>query len=208
MQDFEKTLALAGVCQAAAIVQQIARKGKAQEDAFETLIKSIIITSPEHPEEVFGSFDKLKYGYTTLSNQLGYKSKLKDAEITRYIAAILALERKLARKKKAFNELGKRIEQIQRQSLHYGLTESNMLANIANVYIDVLSPLGTRIQVAGAPENLKQEHIQNKVRSTLLAGVRSAVLWRQTGGKRRHIILHRRTILKTAELALEKINHI
>jgi high frequency lysogenization protein len=208
MLDFEKTLALAGVCQAAALVQQIARKGEPNEDAFETSVKSITVTSPEHPEEVFGSFDKLKLGYSVLANQLGNKSKAKDAEITRYIANLLGLERKLVSKKKKFNELAQRIEQIQRQALHYGLLESNMIANLASVYVDVISPIGPRIQVSGIPENLKQEHIQNKVRTALLAGVRAAVLWRQTGGKRRHILLNRKAILGTTELALEKINHI
>jgi high frequency lysogenization protein len=208
MQDFEKTLALAGVCQAAALVQQIARQGEPQEDAFEASIKSITVTSPEHPEEVFGSFDKLKLGYTVLVSQLSSKSKAKDAEVTRYVANILSLERKLARKKQSLNELAQRMGQIQRQAQHYGLLESNTLANLAGVYVDVISPIGPRVQVSGVPENLKQQHIQNKVRASLLAGVRAAVLWRQTGGKRRHILLNRKAILSTTELALEKINHI
>jgi high frequency lysogenization protein len=208
MQNFEKTLALAGVCQAAALIQQIARKGEHQEDAFEATIKSIAITSPEHPEEVFGSFHKLKLGYTILSYQLGRKSKNKDAEITRYIASMLGLERKLAGKQQKFGELAQRVEEIQRQSIHYGLLESNMLANLASIYIDVISPIGPKVQVAGIPENLKQQNFQNKIRATLLAGVRAAVLWRQTGGKRRHILLNRKAILKTTELALEKINTI
>ena len=208
MKNFETVLALAGVCQSAAIVQQIARKGQADQAAFETSIKSIVITNPEHTEEVFGSFEKLKLGFTILSNQLGNKSKKKDAEITRYIANILGLERKLAKKPQKFNELAQRIEQIQRQELHYDLFESNMLANLAAVYVDVITPIGPRIQVSGIPENLKQQHIQNKVRASLLAGVRAAVLWRQTGGKRRQILLNRKSILSTAELALKKINLI
>ncbi|TDF42117.1 lysogenization regulator HflD [Alteromonadaceae bacterium M269] len=208
MKNFETVLALAGVCQSAALVQQIARKGQADQGAFETSIKSIVITAPDHTEEVFGSFDKLKLGFTIVSNQLGNKSKKKDAEITRYIANILGLERKLAKKPQKFSELAQRIEQIQRQELHYSLFDSNMLANLASVYVDVITPIGPRIQVSGNPENLKQQHVQNKVRACLLAGVRAAVLWRQTGGKRRHILLNRSSILKTAELALEKISHI
>ena len=60
--------------------------------------------------------------------------------------------------------------------------------------------------MSGDPQLLKQVDNQHKVRALLLAGVRSAVLWRQLGGKRRQILLNRQRILVCAEQALAQIN--
>ncbi|SUC47473.1 High frequency lysogenization protein HflD [Providencia stuartii] len=49
--------------------------------------------------------------------------------------------------------------------------------------MDVISPLGPRIQVTGSPDILKNSLVQAKVRTLLLSGIRSAVLWQQVGGK-------------------------
>ena len=205
-KEQEKFLALAGVCQAAELVQQVARTGVADERGFEASINSIAITNPENTEQVFGELANVKIGLATLAHQLGNKPAEKDAEITRYIAAILGLERKLAKKAKKMRELGDRISQIQRQQTHLELMESQMINNLASVYSDVVSPVGPKIQVAGNPNQLKQSIIQHKVRALLLAGVRAAVLWRQLGGQRRQILFNRRKILTGAQDLLHKLN--
>lgn len=48
----------------------------------------------------------------------------------------------------------------------------------------MISPLGPRIQVTGSPAVLQSPQVQAKVRATLLAGIRAAVLWHQVGGGR------------------------
>jgi high frequency lysogenization protein len=60
--------------------------------------------------------------------------------------------------------------------------------------------------VAGDPEILKRTDTQHRVRAILLAGVRAAVLWRQLGGKRRHILFSRQQILDSAEHTLNNIS--
>ena len=202
----DSNIALAGVCQAAALVQQVARKGQASEPEFEASLNSIVITDPDSTEQVFGSLTNLRLGLETLIGQLGNQSGDKDAEITRYIASILGLERKLSRKPKSMQALGERISQIQRQQVHMQLMDSQMLNNLASVYSDVISPVGPKIQVAGNPSQLQLSLNQHKVRALLLAGVRAAVLWRQLGGKRRHILFGRRKILASAENMLHTIN--
>lgn len=204
--ELEKNIALAGVCQAAVLVQKIARQGDYDESAFNASINSIVITDPEKTADVFGDIQQLKTGYTTLVAQLGNQPVEKDAEVTRYIAAILGLERKLRSKSGSLNELGERITQIQRQQSHLDLLDSQMMSNLASVYSEVVSPLGPKIQVAGNPAQLKQPTTQHKVRALLLAGVRAAVLWRQLGGKRRQILFSRRKILSSAEQTLRTIN--
>ncbi|WP_416304917.1 high frequency lysogenization protein HflD [Neptunicella sp. SCSIO 80796] len=204
----DKHIALAGVCQAASLVQQIARKQQLDEHGFLASIHSLVVIDADNTEQVFGDISKLQLGFTTLAAQLSNKAVKKDAEITRYIAGILQLERKLAGNSQKMSELGQRISQLQRQQSLYSLFDSQMLSNIASVYTEVVSPIGAKIQVAGDPEQLKQPLNQHKVRALLLAGIRAAVLWRQLGGKRRQILFSRRHILNAANDALQHINQI
>lgn len=198
----EQHLALAGVCQSASLVQAIARKGEAQSSAVEASLSSILVTSPENTQQVFGSLQNLQIGFTTLVSQLDSDNKLKDTEVTRYIASILSLERKLSRNNKALNELGERVSHVQRQLAHLDFENNQITTNLASIYTDILSPLATKIQVAGNPQNLSIEANQKRIRALLLAGVRAAVLWRQLGGKRRQILLNRKTLLVSARNAL------
>ncbi len=204
--DIENNLALAGVCQAAALVQQLARRGSADSEAVEASLSSILVTDPETPQHVFGQLGNLKTGYTALAAQLSDKQATKDTELTRYIASILGLERKLARKPKAMQELGERISHVQRQLAHVDFQNPQIVASLASIYSDIISPLAPRIQVAGTPDYLSQPATQHKVRALLLAGVRAAVMWRQMGGKRRNILFKRKHILNSAVKALRLIN--
>ncbi|WJG11072.1 high frequency lysogenization protein HflD [Aliiglaciecola sp. LCG003] len=196
--EMEKNIALAGVCQAAALVQMIARKGNVPQQEFEASLNSIILTEPESTLAVFGEVNNLRVGFNTLISQLGSAPIEKDAEITRYIASILGLERKLKKHPKKMQELSQRMTQIQRQVQHVSLFEDQMVSNLASVYVDVVSPLGAKIQVAGTPSLLKQTGTQHKIRALLLAGVRAAVLWRQLGGQRRQILFNRKKIVASA----------
>ncbi|QJR82414.1 high frequency lysogenization protein HflD [Alteromonas pelagimontana] len=202
----EKHLALAGVCQAAALVQQLARKGNVDKDAYEASLSSILVTDPESPQHVFGKLDNLKIGYRTLFSQLSDKTAKKDTEITRYIASLLGLERKLAKKPDALNKLAERISHVQRQLAHVEFDNVQIVSSLASIYSDIISPLAPRIQVAGNQDLLSQPINQHRVRALLLAGLRSAVMWRQMGGRRRQILFSRKQILESATQALRLIN--
>ncbi len=204
--EIEQQLALAGVVQAALLIQQIARTGTCDEPAFSASISSICVTDPDSPQQVFGQLANLKIGFTGLAGQLSHQAVAKDAEITRYIAGILGLERKLAGKPAVLNELGVRVANTQRQLAHVEFEHHQILQALASTYVDIVSPLAPKIQIAGNPAHLKVESNQHKVRALLLAGVRAAVMWRQMGGKRRHILFNRKRILHSAQLALKQIH--
>jgi len=202
----EQTITLAAVCQVANLVQKLSRKGETSEEEFALLLNSIMVTSPENTLEVYGSdISQLKVGLKTLIAHLGNQSTQKDPEITRYVVSLLSLERRLNKHPKKLSQLGERIEQCQRQLAHYEITSETLLSSLASVYSDIISPLGTPIQVAGDPEILKQPSNQHKIRALLLAGIRSAVLWRQVGGKRRTILFSRSKIVECAEQLLKRI---
>lgn len=207
MNNLEKqTITMAAVCQVAALVQKIARSGANIDDELKVMLESIIITSPDNTLEVYGNdISHLKMGLTALIEQLGNQTKQKDPELTRYVVSLLGLERRLANKRNQLSLLGERIEQCQRQLAHYEIDSDTLIASLASIYSDLLSPLGTPIQVAGEPERLKQTSNQHKIRALLLAGIRSSVLWRQVGGKRRNILFGRSKLVACAEQLLKQI---
>ncbi|MCP3428604.1 high frequency lysogenization protein HflD [Opacimonas viscosa] len=199
-------IALAGVCQAAKLVQDISRKGTCDEQAFEASISSICVTEPDNTQQIFGQLANLRIGLSIIDNQLNSSGPAKDAELTRYIASLLGLERKLAKQPQALQDLGTRISHIQRQLGHVEFSHQQILKSLASTYIDVVSPLAPKIQVAGNPSHLSQPNNQEKVRALLLAGVRAAVLWRQLGGQRRQILFKRKYLLQQAKSVLQTIN--
>lgn len=199
---YDRTIAFAGICQAVALVQQVARNGNCDSAAFETTLKTIINMNPRNTLEVFGDEANLTLGLNTLIN--GIDGSPTGSEATRYIISIMSLERKLNARPDSMSQLGDRLTTIERQTEHYDLFEDQMISNLASVYLDVISPVGPRIQVSGTPTVLQQTTNQHKVRALLLASVRCAVLWRQVGGKRRHLLLGRKKMLEQAKILLAR----
>ena len=122
-----------------------------------------------------------------------------DQNLTRYWLSLLALEGKLSKNPDAKQTLGNRISRLKEQEIHYARDSETMLSIMANIYSDVISPLGKKIHILGSPDYLRQELVQNKIRAVLLAGIRSAVLWKQMGGTKWQILFFRRKLLATAK---------
>lgn len=194
---FERTMAFAGILQAIGQVQYIARHGESDADALGATLQTILNTNPESTSDVYPDKALLNKGYQLIQNQLGDGSN-KDVETTRYLVGILALERKLMRSGNGLGMLAERISQVHRQLAHFAITDEQVLANFASIYSDVISALGPKLQISGNPAFLKQPLVQNKIRALLLAAMRSAVLWRQLGGKRRHLVFARKAIFDMA----------
>ncbi|WP_299006587.1 high frequency lysogenization protein HflD [uncultured Shewanella sp.] len=197
-QLIERTMALAGILQAISQVQHLTRQSNADMDAIAASLNAILVTNPDTTSDVYTDKIALNKGYQLIVSQLG-DSQNKDMEITRYLVGILALERKLARSNNALAMLSERINQVHRQLSHFELTSDQVIANFAGIYSDIISPLGPKLQISGNPEFLKRPQTQEKIRALLLSAMRSAVLWRQLGGKRRYLIFNRKSIIDIAK---------
>ena len=66
---------------------------------------------------------------------------------------------------------------------------------LADIYQATISTLGRRIQVVGDPASLQNTANANRIRSLLLAGVRSAWLWSQLGGGRWQLVFLRSRLI-------------
>lgn len=191
------TLALAGICQSAQLVQQLAHQGRCDPATLLISYTSIIDLNPANTLSIFGNqYSNLRAGLETLTSLLNIASRQTiNQEIMRYVLNMIILERKLNASKAAINNLTDRITGLQRQLEHFPLDSDTLINAMAAIYLDIISPLGQRIQVTGTVEILQSPLVQAKVRATLLAGIRAAVLWRQVGGGRLQLMLARNKLL-------------
>lgn len=197
----DRTMAFAGILQAIAQVQHLARHGELDNDELAASLQPIIVTNPDSVADIYQDKNALNKGYNIILNQLGDSSQ-KDVEITRYLVGVLALERKLVRSNSGLAMLAERINQVNRQLHHFAISDEQVVANLASIYSDIISDLGPKIQISGNPACLQRPIVQHKIRALLLAAIRSAVLWRQLGGKRRHLVFARKAIIDTAKKSL------
>jgi len=200
----DKTLALAGIFQATALVKDIAVNGSVDKHDFEICIRSIFETDPESVEAVYGQIEYLRTGLTTLSDQLGGKGTQRDIDIARYVISLLQLQHKLSKNKAMLAEVANGIERARRQTEHFHITHENVIANLADIYSVTISQIPPKIMVSGESQHLSNPDQANKIRALLLAGMRSAVLWAQLGGSRWQILLRRRSFTQEAERIMKQ----
>ena len=143
-----QTIALAGIAQAAALVQQLATKGTCDQEAFETSIGSVLKIDSDSVIDVYGSLEGLKLGLAQLNIQMtGFK--IVNPEQARYSASLVFLENQLEGHKELLNTIQIGISKAQAQSEHFGLLHENVLANLSEIYQNTISTLQPRIMVNG-----------------------------------------------------------
>jgi len=195
----DRTLALGGVFQAAFLVDQVARHGLLPQAEFETTIGSLFDMSPSSTESVFGSRFEIKRGLQTLAEQLEGNEDKRNIYIMRYAINLLQLERKLSKQPQMLKQIADGLDGAAHQLKHFGQTHSNVIARLADIYVNTISTLTPRIMVSGENDHLQNQENANRVRALLLAGIRSAVLWQQCGGSRWQLLFQRRKLLQTAK---------
>ena len=192
----EQLIALGGVFQAAVLVDRIAKTGQVSEASLGCMLGSLLVRDPKNTLEVFGGDDlNLRDGYRALVSALERDPNTLQREPLRYALSMLGLERQLAKRGEMLDTIGKRLPQIQSQVEHFGLVHENVIAASGALYQDTLSTLRQRIQVHGDMRQLQQPSNASKIRALLLAGIRSARLWRQLGGHRWQLVFSRRKLL-------------
>lgn len=204
----QQTLALAGIAQAAFLVDQLAQHGLAAQDKLSTCIESLFVTKPNSTVEVYGSIDKLHLGLQVLEEIFVTKENaLRSPELMRYLIGMVYLEARLNKQQGMLDKIAKGLtgsENEQSNSTMHLAENPEIIDQLAKLYQQTISTLSFRIQVAGKPQYLKNTAIANTIRATLLAGIRSAVLWQQLGGKRWHFLIKRRTISNNIQWLLQQ----
>jgi len=179
----DRTLALSGVFQATELVRQAAGHGTWSGYAASSCLHSLFTLESESSQEIYGGRQKLRLGIETL---------------------LAVFERKFRRSNRLQNQLGDRLEKISETGADFDQHDREDLQahEISLLYTDTISTLSPRIVVNGKPQYLKTERTVDWVRTLLLAGLRSAVLWRQLGGGRFDLMFGRKKIMREAEALL------
>ena len=186
----ERVLALGGLFQATALAQQLANQGRCDETAFEASVDSVFRIDAASVIGVYGRTSSLRLGLRTLITQLEESGS--DMAVTRMAVTVMRLERTLARQGALRQALQDGLLAAQRQVDHFGPHSAQVISRLAALYVSTLSTLRPRVMVTGNPQMLQQEAIVERVRASLLAAVRSAVLWRQVGGRQWQLLVHRK----------------
>ena len=201
---YDQTLSLAGIYQAASLVKQIANTGKANTAHIESSLETLFRFDVDSVDEVYGSIAGVSHGIKILHQHLVDRSS-RDIEITKYVLSLIMLEKKLSATPAMLDEISKRLNKIESQFDFFSLSHDNTFAKLGQVYKDTISTLGPKIIVTGEQPYLSSESNASKVRALLLAGIRSAVLWRQCGGSRWQFLFGRRAYITECENILARL---
>lgn len=197
--DQERVLALAALFQATSLVRNIAHQGQAEPEACYVCLASLLQIDPQNNAQVYGGPASLRPGLRSLCEQL---QRPRDMEITRYIINLLMLERKLARRPDLVRQIRAGIEASIARLEHFSVVDEAMIADFAQLYTATISALTPRIMVQGNPLFLSNPDNQNRIRALLLAGIRAAILWRNSGGGRLTLLFRRNALLREGQRLL------
>ncbi|HIX61602.1 MAG TPA: high frequency lysogenization protein HflD [Candidatus Halomonas stercoripullorum] len=193
-----QALALAGVFQAASLVDELARTGQVDTRPWETLIQATLDTNPGSFEAIYGGHpNNLRRGLEVLEAVVGRKQA--NPVVLRYGFSLLLLMNQLRSNDAMMSGLGQHLNRIQGQAEHFGTTHENVIASLGDAYQQTLSTLKTRIVVQGDPSLLQSRMMPERIRAVLLAGIRFALLWHQQGGRRWKLVFQRSALKKALD---------
>lgn len=199
----EQLVALGGLFLCTNLVHKLAHSGQINDASLEQALNTLLVTNPQSTLDVYGGDDyALRDGYRTLQTALLRDSHNLPRESLRYALALLSLEQQFARRDDLLQLTGERLQRISQQAELLGITSAGVVGACADLYSDTISTFNQRIQVHGEMRFLQQEATAAKIRALLLAGIRSARLWRQLGGKRWHFVFKRSAMLQALQQRL------
>lgn len=203
-QAKEQSIALSAVFQAAELVSILAKTGQIDNDSLAPMLNSILVVNAVSTEDIYGGQWEhqscLGLGRAISRKALGKERSSVNPDTLRYALSLIHLEGKLSKAPEMLALIGQKIVQIEQKKVHYdNVLHENMIASISGMYQDTLSKLPFRIQVHGDSRFLQQPQVANQVRAILMSGIRAAMLWRQLGGKRWHLVFKRKALLQALD---------
>lgn len=200
--ETDRVIALAGIFQGAGLVADIANKGLCHAQAEQASINSLFVFDASSTEAVFGGLDDLRYGLQTLLTQLE-KPQQRDMQIAQYVVSLIQLADKARKNIKRLSALGDALQVLHTNRTNFDLPEQETNQQLANIYQQHVSVMEPKIMVKGKPLYLENTDHVARIRSLLLAGFRSAVLWRQCHGKKIQFLLGRKKIARITQKLLD-----
>lgn len=206
----DRTLALAAVFQAAALVDDAAHGRPLDDRHLTVLLEAVLIVDAQAIQDIYGPPAQLRLGLTALTSHLtpglgSGSGAAPGADILRYVFSLLRLAHQFQRAPALRGEMDKRLERLKAQRAHFAVTHETLLEAFADAYSATLATLPRRIEVRGQRGALTQARTAALIRACLLAGARAAILFFQLGGRRRQLFFQRRAVLGAAQALREEL---
>lgn len=203
----EKAMALAGILQAAELVNEIARYGRYSREAFEISLESVYLLEADSVKAVYGGdVSGLTVGLSALEKLLTQEKSFFQRNTLSYLFGMFYLSRKLLKSASLQTSLRQQLSKLQAQRAYFqDPVHPTLVQNLAEAYSDLFQRFQFKIVIQGSAEVLSQTDNLFKIRALLLAGIRSAVLWKQMGGSRWQFLFQRKQYLQATHDLLEAI---
>lgn len=199
----DATIAFAGMLQVGELVRQTATSGTCSQQAARASLDSVFMMQAESTEAIYGGLSGVRLGLRVLVELFSARNNQESLTSLNYALGMGKLARAVQRDRDRQNALGREISLVQAawQNSEEVLDDC-VISQLADVYERHISSLPFRLSVTGKPEYLRQTDKVAFVRALLLAGVRSAFLWQQVGGRQWRLLFQRRRMLHQAESLL------
>ncbi len=206
MSELEgQTMALAGMFQCAALIEQVATNGNMNQAAFDCSFDSLFTFDAQATVDIFGSLAGLSRGLDVLTRYLGGEGQKSGKHIAYYVLSMLKIAARLQGDKPMASEILTSLQKIESQSREFDFSRNSIIAKIDGVYQSTVSTINPRIMVHGEQNYLSNGNNAGKIRTLLLAGIRSAVLWSQLGGSKWKLLFSRKKYVLTAKQLLNSL---
>lgn len=203
----ERVLALAALVQAALLVENSAFGKDTPDAALSVLYQSLYTTNPKDFSEIVPDLDALSLGITFLRNVLQKQPNDAENRTLGYVLNVIQLEKKLRKRTDLIDTIIQTFSELEAQYTDAeDRLQPNAIAELAELYRDTLGELRPRIEVKGEPTRLQKAPTAAKIRSLLLTAIRFAMLWRQLGGRRWHLVFGQRQILANLNQLYDRIS--
>ncbi|MFT5481693.1 MAG: high frequency lysogenization protein [Halieaceae bacterium] len=195
MQEYtnldSQVIGLSGAILAAAMVGDIAQSNRCDSAELNTLIASLFQFDPEELLTIYGGLDGIRPGLSRLVELLDNPGAELHRDLLRYLFGMGYLQRKMRSHPEMSQVIRSRLQHSSLMANHFTDHVDQTCDSIAAIYQDTLSTFSHRIQVTGKLEHLQNPANSAKIRTLLLAGIRSLHLWNQQGGAGWKLIVFR-----------------
>lgn len=194
----QQALALAAVFQASNQVYKLAYNGVADKEIMAFAMSTLLNQNPDSLDQLYGSRENLRDGFSSLKTFLDNANNMSEPrykEVISYVMSSIHIASKIAYDKELLVTIENGIDKARQQAEHFSISHDNVYSNVGSLYQETISNMRLRIQVMGSAVYLQQSAVADRIRCMLFSAIRNAFLWRQLGGKRRHLLLQRKAFL-------------
>tara|TARA_B100000614_G_C14561727_1_gene497461 strand:+ start:1103 stop:1729 length:627 start_codon:yes stop_codon:yes gene_type:complete len=185
---------LAALYQSCNAISRIAWEGKYDNEEFSPLIKSILDVNSDDPLSIYEEPTLLKSGFEFLKKQVIDDIFTRSSETRRYISSIKNLVKRIDTSNIIDDQFRKNIDRL--NEIKREKTIDDLVLEIGQLYIDTFSKVEPRIVISGDNQYLKVDLNAARIRTALMAAIRSVYLWKSCNGSDFKFFLFKKRYIK------------